>query len=71
MDIITAPKSYEIQALVYDPRMTQQQALDYAGVELVGLKDLHDLGAVVFAVPHNQPTGLSAQYFVDTLKLGG
>ena len=71
LDIINELKSYGIQAIVYDPLVTQQQALEYAGVELSELQDLHDLGAVIIAVPHRQFAELTVQYFVDTLKPGG
>ncbi|TKB25014.1 nucleotide sugar dehydrogenase [Desulfopila sp. IMCC35006] len=71
VDIIDELKSYGIPAIVYDPMVTQQQALEYAGVELAKLQDLHDLGAVIIAVPHRQFAELSVQYFIDTLKPGG
>ncbi len=71
VDIINELKSYGIEAIVYDPLVTQQQAMEYAGVELTQLQALHDLGAVIIAVPHRQFAELTVQDFVDTLKPGG
>jgi UDP-N-acetyl-D-galactosamine dehydrogenase len=56
---------------VYAPLVTKQLAMEYTGVDLATLQDLHDLGAVIIAVPHRQFTEFSAQYFIDTQKSGG
>jgi UDP-N-acetyl-D-galactosamine dehydrogenase len=71
VDIISERNSYGIEAIVNDPLVPQQQALNYAGVGLVELQDLHDLGAIIIAVPHRQFTELTIQHLIDTLKPGG
>jgi hypothetical protein len=64
VDIITELKSYGIEAILVDPLVMLQQALEYAGVEFDKLWYLHKRGAVIFA-------RLTAQYFIDTLKSDG
>jgi UDP-N-acetyl-D-galactosamine dehydrogenase len=71
VDIIAELETYGIQALVHDPLVTKQQAIEYSGVELSEFEDFHDLGALVIAVPHNQFAELATSQLVDTLKPGG
>ncbi len=54
IDIIKELESYGLTVMVHDPRVSEADARRFFGVELCAWEDLHDLGAMVFAVPHQE-----------------
>jgi UDP-N-acetyl-D-galactosamine dehydrogenase len=61
IDIITELKEYGVEVLVHDPLALPEEALRHCGVELVPMKDVHDVDAIVLAVAHRvyQDMGLT------------
>ena len=62
IDIITELKEYGVEVLVHDPLALPEEARLHHGVELVDLKDIADVDAVVLAVAHRayQDMGLDS-----------
>lgn len=71
VDIINELKSYGLQVLVYDPKVTKEDAMRHMGVELCTWQDLQDLGALIFAVPHKELLAKSVADLVGTLTKKG
>jgi UDP-N-acetyl-D-galactosamine dehydrogenase len=65
-DIVAELAEFGARALVHDPLALPAEAQDHYGIELVGLDALHDLDAVVLAVPH---AGL-AELALELLRRG-
>jgi UDP-N-acetyl-D-galactosamine dehydrogenase len=40
--------------MVHDPRVNSEDAEKFFGIKLCEWEDLHDLGAMIFAVPHQE-----------------
>lgn len=61
IDIIRELKEYGVEVLVHDPLAIPEEARLHYGVELVSMKDIHDVDAVVLAVAHRayQDMGLT------------
>jgi UDP-N-acetyl-D-glucosamine/UDP-N-acetyl-D-galactosamine dehydrogenase len=61
IDIITELKEYGVEVLVHDPLALPDEARRHCGVELVSMKDVHDVDAIVLAVAHRvyQDMGLT------------
>ena len=51
-DIINELKEYGVKVLVHDPMALPEEVRRYCGVDLVALKDIHDVDAIVVAVAH-------------------
>ena len=54
IDIITELKDYGLEVMAHDPRVNPEDARRFFGIELCGWKDMRDLGALIFAVPHRE-----------------
>ncbi len=54
IDIIRELESYGLTVMVHDPMVNQDDAQQFFGIKLCELEELHDLGALVFAVPHKE-----------------
>jgi UDP-N-acetyl-D-galactosamine dehydrogenase len=52
IDIINELKEYGVEVLVHDPLASPADAYNHYGLELVSMKDMHDVDAVVLAVAH-------------------
>jgi UDP-N-acetyl-D-galactosamine dehydrogenase len=61
IDIITELKGYGVEVLVHDPLAIPEEARHHCGVELVSMKDIHDVDAIILAVAHRayQDMGLT------------
>ena len=61
IDIINELKDYGVEVLVHDPLADNEEARQYCNIELVSLKNIKDVDAVVLAVAHRnyQEMGLS------------
>jgi UDP-N-acetyl-D-galactosamine dehydrogenase len=53
IDIINELKDYGIEVLAHDPLAVPEEARQYYNIELVSLKDIKDVDAVVLAVAHH------------------
>ncbi|NNG02466.1 MAG: nucleotide sugar dehydrogenase [Desulfobacteraceae bacterium] len=54
VDIIDELKDYGVRVLVNDPLADAMEAKQYYGIDLVDLKDIRDIDAVIVAVIHDQ-----------------
>jgi UDP-N-acetyl-D-galactosamine dehydrogenase len=61
IDIINELKDYGVEVLAHDPLADPEEARQYYNIEIVSLKDIKDVDAVVLAVAHRnyQEMGLS------------
>lgn len=61
IDIINELKEYGVEVLVHDPLALPEEARKHCGVELVSMKEIHDVDALVLAVAHRayQDMGLT------------
>ena len=61
IDIITELKEYGVEVLVHDPLALPEEARRYCSVDLVSMKDIHDVDAIILAVAHRayQDMGLA------------
>nr|MBF0221291.1 nucleotide sugar dehydrogenase [Desulfobulbaceae bacterium] len=71
VDIINELKAYDMTVLVYDPKVTKDDAMRHMGVKLCDWEDLQDLGALIFAVPHRELLAKSVADLVGTLTEKG
>jgi len=71
VDIIQELKFYGITVLVHDPKVTKRDAMRHMGVELCDWEDLQDLGALIFAVPHEELLAKSVAFLAGTLAPKG
>lgn len=60
-DIINELEEYGVEVLVHDPLVLPEEARLHYGVELVSIKEIHDVDAVILAVAHRayQDMGLT------------
>lgn len=63
IDIVDELTDYGINVLVYDSIADKQEVKNEYGIELVERKDLYNINAIVLAVPHNEFTDYSIDYF--------
>ena len=70
-DIIAELRSYGIEVLVHDPRANPVEAKHEYGIDLCPWGDLKNLGALVFAVPHQELKARAMSDFVATLAPKG
>ncbi len=54
VDIINELKDYGVTILAHDPLAIPEEARDHCGVELVALKSIKDVDAVILAVAHRE-----------------
>lgn len=54
VDIINELKDYGVAVLAHDPLAIPEEARDHCGVDLVSLKEMKDMDAVILAVAHRQ-----------------
>jgi UDP-N-acetyl-D-galactosamine dehydrogenase len=59
VDIINELKDYGVTVLTHDPLAIPEEAREHCGIDLVSLKEMRDMDAVILAVAHR-----------DYLKLG-
>src|SRR5699024_7927273 len=65
IDIIRELEEYGVELLVHDPEADPAEVLDEFGIHLVDQKELVDLDAVIYAVPHDTYAG---EVSLDSLK---
>ena len=71
VDIIDELKSYGLKVLVHDPKVKPEEAERFLGVRLCGWQELQELGALIFAVPHQELLARDVAEFVSLLTAGG
>lgn len=54
IDIINELKEYGINVIVNDPAADKQEVLNYYGIKMFELQDIHDVDAVILAVSHKE-----------------
>ncbi len=54
MDIIKELEDYGVTVLAHDPLAIHEEARDYCGIDLVSLKEIRDVDAVILAVAHHK-----------------
>ena len=61
IDIINELKEYGVEVLVHDPLAIPEEARHHYGLNLVSMKDIHDVDAIVLAIAHRayQDMGLT------------
>lgn len=57
-DIINELKDFGVEVLVHDPLVIREEARRHCGVDLVALKDIHDVDAIILAVAHRAYTDM-------------
>jgi len=57
-DIINELKDFGVEVLVHDPLVIAEEARVHCGVDLVALKDIHDVDAIILAVAHRAYTDM-------------
>ncbi|MBI5559412.1 MAG: nucleotide sugar dehydrogenase [Deltaproteobacteria bacterium] len=70
-DIVHELESFGLKPLLHDPRADRGDLEKYYGVKLASLEDMHDLGALIFAVPHREYLDRPLRDFTDRLSAGG
>lgn len=70
-DIIQELKSYGMTVMVHDPMVNPADAQRFFGIELQRWEDLHDLDALIFAVPHKDLLNLKISELAAALAPGG
>jgi UDP-N-acetyl-D-galactosamine dehydrogenase len=70
-DIIRTLDSFGARSIVHDPLASAEDARHEYGVELVPLEELHDLEAIVLAVPHAAYLAMPAAQLAQRLRQGG
>jgi len=70
-DILEELREYGIEALVHDPKADPEEAMREYGVSLVSMDELHDLDALVLAVPHREYSSLVLEKLDTFLKPDG
>jgi UDP-N-acetyl-D-galactosamine dehydrogenase len=70
-DIIHELESFGIKPLLHDPRADSADLEKFFGVTLSPLKEMQELGALIFAVPHREYLQRPLQDFADRLAPGG
>lgn len=71
IDIIDELKSYGLTVEVYDPRVDPADAKRIYGLTLCSWEALHDLGALIVAVPHKELLAKSVDELAGTLVSNG
>lgn len=71
IDIIDELKSYGLTVEVHDPRVDQADAKRVYGLTLCPWEALHDLGALIVAVPHEELLAKSVDELAETLAPNG
>ncbi len=70
-DIIQELESYGMKVMVHDPMVNPAEAQRFFGIELHPWKELHDLDALIFAVPHKNLLNLKISELAAALAPGG
>ena len=70
VDIIRELESYGLTVMVHDPRVSNEDAERFFDIKLCEWEDLHDLGAIIFAVPHEELLARQGDIF-ETLASNG
>lgn len=71
IDIIDEFRTYGLEVKVYDPRVDPAEAKRMYGITLCPWEELHELGALLLAVPHKELLIRSVADFVGTLTAHG
>lgn len=71
VDIIDELKNYGLEVKVHDPRVDPAEAKRFYGLTLSPWEEMRDLGALIFAVPHQELLTKSVAELVGTLTKGG
>ena len=70
-DILAELRSFGIDPIVHDPRVDAGAALEHHGVALSDWSELHDLDALVLAVPHTEYLELALEQLLSCVREGG
>jgi UDP-N-acetyl-D-galactosamine dehydrogenase len=70
IDIINELKDYGVEVLVHDPLADPQDARQYYNIELVSLRDIKDVDAVVLAVAHRNYSAMGIQRIAGLCRKG-
>ncbi|MFW8601912.1 nucleotide sugar dehydrogenase [Desulfobacterota bacterium M19] len=70
-DIIKELESYSMKVMVHDPLVNPAEAQRFFGMELHDWEELHDLDALIFAVPHKDLLNLKISELAAALAPGG
>lgn len=54
IDIINELKEYGVKVIVNDPTANKKEVLDYYGIEIHELEEIHDVDSVIMAVSHKE-----------------
>jgi len=70
VDIIEELKDYGVTVLAHDPLAIPEEARKHCGVELVSLKDIKDVDAVILAVAHREYQELGIERISSLCRKG-
>lgn len=65
VDVIEELKTYGVEALVWDPVANAEETKDEYGINLVDIKDIPRVDAVIAAVPHQEVLALNFEMLLD------
>jgi UDP-N-acetyl-D-galactosamine dehydrogenase len=60
-DVVAELRSFGVEVLVHDPLVVPSVAMHEYGIEVVRREELHDLAAVILAVPHTELMPLAVE----------
>ncbi|MDX1975763.1 MAG: nucleotide sugar dehydrogenase [Rickettsiales bacterium] len=69
-DIVNELASFGINALVHDPLVDAKEVKDHYGITVIGDDELHDLDALILAVPHLYYLSGAVQDIIKSMKDG-
>jgi len=70
VDIIQELKDYGVTVLAHDPLAIPEEARKHCGVELVSLKEIKDVDAVILAVAHREYQELGMERISSLCRKG-
>ena len=71
IDIMAELRTYGVDVMVHDARADAREAKDFFGITLCDMDEIHDLGALILAVPHREYLAKPVTDFTDRLVQGG
>ena len=71
IDIITELETYGVNVLVHDARAASDEAKRFYDIDLCGMTEMKELGALILAVPHREYLARSVTDFTAMLAPGG